>query len=63
MKLSKLESDCRNEMIERGLNECRDLIGKQKSRNMYFFYEGSLEGFEKCRALDDLESYQKNLKS
>lgn len=40
MKLSELEIKYRDEMIEGGLKECRGLIGQQKSRNMYFFYEG-----------------------
>jgi hypothetical protein len=57
MKLSNLEIEYRDGMIEKGISECRSLLGKQERRNMYFFYEGSLDGFEECRKFDSLESY------
>ena len=52
----------RDELIRNGIKECRNLIGKQKSTNMYFFYEGSIGGFEECRNLKELSEYESRLK-
>ncbi len=52
----------RDELINNGIEECRDLLGKQKSKNMYYLYEGSIEGFEECRTLSTPEAYENRLR-
>ena len=59
--LSQKEIERRDELIRDGIKDCRKLIGKQKSRKMYFFYEGSIDGFEECKNLNTLESYVKRI--
>ena len=49
--LSLDELTRRDQLIVEGLASCKAEIGKQKSRDMYFCYEGSLDGFELCSSL------------
>ncbi len=55
--LSQKELEQRDDLIKKGIAECRGLIGKQTSREMYSFYEGSIDGFEECKKLNNLEAY------
>jgi len=55
--LSQKEIEQRGKLIKDGVKECKKLIGKQTSESMYFFYEGSIDGFEECENLNTLESY------
>ena len=55
--LSQKEIERRDELIKDGIKDCKKLIGKQKSKEMYFFYEGSIDGFEECEKLCTLEEY------
>ena len=59
--LSQLELERRNQLIKEGVTDCRKLIGKQKSEEDYFFYEGSIDGFEECKNLNSLESYAERI--
>lgn len=60
--LSSYESGYRNELADAGIIECRELIGKQKSSEMYYFYEGSIDGFEECKKYSKLSDFEKRLK-
>lgn len=60
--LDKIILERRDKLIEKGLTECKGLLGKQRGRNMYFFYEGSIEGFEECRNLNEFLDYELRLK-
>ena len=59
--LSQKEIELRDELIKDGIKDCRELIGNQKLKEMYFFYEGSMDGFEECKNLNTLESYVKRI--
>ncbi len=61
IKLAVPELKHRDRIIENGIRECRDLLGKQTSRLMYFFYEGSIDGFEECRKINSFEAYEQRL--
>ena len=56
--LSPRELKYRDELIANGIKECRNLLGKQKTKNMYFFYDGSLDGFEECKDLTKIQAYE-----
>ena len=58
-ELSPIEIELRDKLIERGIKECKYLLKIQDSKDMYFFYEGSIEGFEECRKLSSFEAYDK----
>ena len=60
-ELSIYESKRRNELIEEGLKECRELIGKQKSEEKYYFYEGSIDGFNECRLFNSFSDFETRL--
>ncbi len=48
-KFNDYEIGVRDEMISKGIAECRLFLKKQKDPGMFYFYEGSIEGFEECR--------------
>lgn len=51
----------RNELVHKGIEECRNLLGKQKSRKDYFFYEGSIEGFMGCLHMNNFSDYENRI--
>lgn len=52
----------KHELIYKGIEKCRNLLGKQKSGDMYFFYEGSIEGFMECLSMNSSSDYETRLK-
>ncbi len=56
--LTIYEISRRDELIQKGIAECREELGKQKSRDMYFFYEGAISGFEACKTMYRFSNYQ-----
>jgi len=61
-ELKTFELKYRDELISKGMRECRSLIGNQKNQNMYYFYEGSIEGFEECKDYFNYSDFLKRLK-
>jgi len=48
-------------VIDAGVNECRNLLGKQKTIEDYFFYEGSIDGFEECKSFRKMADFEKRI--
>jgi viroplasmin and RNaseH domain-containing protein len=59
--LNNFELEKKNVLIDEGLKECKELLGKQKTANDYFFYEGSIEGFEECKYFIEFTDFRKRL--
>jgi hypothetical protein len=59
--LSVFEKQRRDELITDGINECHSLIKKQKSPDMFYFYEGSIEGFQECKTYSRLSQFTNRL--
>lgn len=60
-RLSVNEIAIKERAINTGATECRELLGKQKTRNDYFFYEGSINGFEECRKFVKFSDFEKRI--
>lgn len=59
--LTAFELQKRNELTGKGRDECRSLLGKQKTLEDYFFYEGSIDGFEECRNFKKFSDFEKRI--
>jgi hypothetical protein len=60
--LSPYELGYLNDMIDSGTKECTNLLGKQKDSQMFYFYEGSIEGFQECKKYTRISEFEKQLK-
>ena len=40
---------------------CKEFISKQKSIEDYFFYEGSIEGFEECKKFSKFSDFERRI--
>ena len=58
--MEKILSDWKEKLINDGLEECRVLLPKQ-TNTMIPFYEGSIEGFEKCKEFNELKDFGREL--
>lgn len=58
--MNQVLSDWKEKLITDGLRECKNLLPKQKD-TMFDFYEGSIEGFEKCKKLNKLKDFERRL--
>ena len=58
--MEKILSDWKEKLINDGLEECRALLPKQ-TNTMIPFYEGSIEGFKKCKKFNELKDFGREL--
>jgi hypothetical protein len=59
--LTAFELERKDVLIANGLVECQKLLGKQKISDSYFFYEGSIDGFEECKGYSRFSHFEKRL--
>lgn len=59
--LTSFELERKNELANNGMNECRKLLGKQRTLDDYFFYEGSIQGFEESRNFKKFSDFEKRI--
>lgn len=48
----------RDALVSGGITDCKNLLGKQKTREDFFFYEGSIDGFEECKKLSKFSDFE-----
>ena len=60
-ELNSFEEEMKMGVIDAGVNECRNLLGKQKTIEDYFFYEGSIDGFEECKSFRKMADFEKRI--
>lgn len=60
-KLSLRELKRRDELADLGITECKGLLDKQESSEMFYFYEGSIEGFQECKKYLKFSEFEKRL--
>ena len=51
----------RDALVSEGITDCKNLLWKQKTLEDYFFYEGSIDGFEECKKYSKLSNFEKRL--
>ncbi len=60
-KLSLKELERRDKLVSGGIVECKSLLGKQEFSSMFYFYDGSIEGFEECKRYSTLSEFKKRI--
>ncbi len=60
-ELSGEELTLKNRLIREGINDCKKYLKKQKTKRDFFFYDGSIDGFEECKTFSKFSHFEERI--